>query len=97
MPDSKKARAVGLNHIALEVGDIDEALSFMEGSSKAVKCSAQRAGSALVEADQVNVLLPISMPIVATVLSLALLSMARAPCAQLRPQSAGRSTAGPFH
>jgi extradiol dioxygenase family protein len=28
MPDSKKARAVGLNHIALEVGDIDEALSF---------------------------------------------------------------------
>jgi lactoylglutathione lyase len=28
MPDSKKARAVGLNHIALEVGDIDEALLF---------------------------------------------------------------------
>jgi lactoylglutathione lyase len=28
MPDSTKARAVGLNHIALEVGDIDEALSF---------------------------------------------------------------------
>jgi lactoylglutathione lyase len=28
MPDAKKARAVGVNHIALEVGDIDEALSF---------------------------------------------------------------------
>jgi predicted enzyme related to lactoylglutathione lyase len=28
MPNAKKARAVGLNHIALEVGDIDEALSF---------------------------------------------------------------------
>jgi extradiol dioxygenase family protein len=28
MPAAKKARAVGLNHIALEVGDIDEALSF---------------------------------------------------------------------
>ena len=28
MPQSKKARAVGLNHIALEVGDIDEALAF---------------------------------------------------------------------
>jgi catechol 2,3-dioxygenase-like lactoylglutathione lyase family enzyme len=28
MPDAKKARAVGLNHIALEVGDVDEALSF---------------------------------------------------------------------
>jgi lactoylglutathione lyase len=28
MPDAKRARAVGFNHIALEVGDIDEALSF---------------------------------------------------------------------
>jgi lactoylglutathione lyase len=28
MPQAKKARAVGFNHIALEVGDIEEALSF---------------------------------------------------------------------
>jgi lactoylglutathione lyase len=28
MSESRKARAVGLNHIALEVGDIDEALAF---------------------------------------------------------------------
>ncbi len=28
MMDRKKARAVGINHIALEVGDIDEALEF---------------------------------------------------------------------
>jgi catechol 2,3-dioxygenase-like lactoylglutathione lyase family enzyme len=28
MPEDKRARAVGLNHIALEVGDIDEALAF---------------------------------------------------------------------
>jgi predicted enzyme related to lactoylglutathione lyase len=28
MPVAKKARAVGFNHIALEVGDIEEALSF---------------------------------------------------------------------
>jgi predicted enzyme related to lactoylglutathione lyase len=28
MPDAKKARAVGFNHIALEVGDIEEALAF---------------------------------------------------------------------
>jgi lactoylglutathione lyase len=28
MPQAKKARAVGLNHIALEVGDIEEALAF---------------------------------------------------------------------
>ena len=28
MPESKKARAVGFNHIAIEVGDIDEALAF---------------------------------------------------------------------
>jgi lactoylglutathione lyase len=28
MPEAKKARAVGLNHVALEVGDIEEALSF---------------------------------------------------------------------
>ena len=28
MPEAKKARAVGLNHVAIEVGDIDEALAF---------------------------------------------------------------------
>ena len=28
MPDHKKARAIGFNHVALIVGDIDEALDF---------------------------------------------------------------------
>src|SRR3982751_5368517 len=28
MPQAKKARAIGFNHVALEVGDIDEALTF---------------------------------------------------------------------
>ena len=28
MPSNKKARAIGFNHVALEVGDIDEALAF---------------------------------------------------------------------
>ena len=28
MPEPKKARAVGFNHVALEVGDIEEALTF---------------------------------------------------------------------
>jgi len=28
MPTTKKARAVGFNHVAIEVGDIDEALTF---------------------------------------------------------------------
>jgi catechol 2,3-dioxygenase-like lactoylglutathione lyase family enzyme len=28
MPQARKARAVGFNHVALEVGDIDEALAF---------------------------------------------------------------------
>jgi Transposase IS66 family len=28
MPEAKKARAVGFNHVALEPGDIEEALSF---------------------------------------------------------------------
>jgi catechol 2,3-dioxygenase-like lactoylglutathione lyase family enzyme len=28
MPESNRARAVGFNHVALEVGDIDEALAF---------------------------------------------------------------------
>jgi catechol 2,3-dioxygenase-like lactoylglutathione lyase family enzyme len=28
MSDARKARAVGFNHVALEVGDIDEALAF---------------------------------------------------------------------
>jgi lactoylglutathione lyase len=31
MSDAKKARAVGFNHVALEVGDIDEALAFYGG------------------------------------------------------------------
>ena len=30
MPEAKKARLVGFNHIALEVGDIDAALAFYE-------------------------------------------------------------------
>ena len=30
MTSSAKARAIGLNHIALEVGDIEEALAFYE-------------------------------------------------------------------
>ena len=29
--DAKKARAVGINHVALEVGNIDEALAFYSG------------------------------------------------------------------
>ena len=28
MSESRKARAIGINHVALEVGDIDEALDF---------------------------------------------------------------------
>src|SRR5271170_5690630 len=28
MPETKKARAVGFNHIAIEVGDVEEALAF---------------------------------------------------------------------
>ena len=28
MPEAKKAHAVGFNHVALEVGDIEEALAF---------------------------------------------------------------------
>src|SRR5262250_1820312 len=28
MPQARKARAVGFNHVALEVGDIEEALAF---------------------------------------------------------------------
>jgi catechol 2,3-dioxygenase-like lactoylglutathione lyase family enzyme len=28
MPHAEKARAIGFNHVALEVGDIDEALAF---------------------------------------------------------------------
>ena len=28
MSDARKARAVGFNHVALEVGDIEEALAF---------------------------------------------------------------------
>jgi predicted enzyme related to lactoylglutathione lyase len=28
VPEAKKARAVGFNHVALEVGDIEEALAF---------------------------------------------------------------------
>jgi len=31
MPESPKARAIGINHVALEVGDIDQALEFYAG------------------------------------------------------------------
>ena len=28
MPQARRARAVGFNHVAIEVGDIDDALTF---------------------------------------------------------------------
>jgi catechol 2,3-dioxygenase-like lactoylglutathione lyase family enzyme len=31
MPETRKARAMGVNHVALEVGDIEEALAFYGG------------------------------------------------------------------
>lgn len=32
MSEARKARAVGFNHVALEVGDIEDALAFYGGS-----------------------------------------------------------------
>jgi hypothetical protein len=34
MPETSKARAIGFNHVALEVGDIEEALASMLGCSR---------------------------------------------------------------
>lgn len=31
MPEAKKVRAIGINHVAIEVGDIEEALAFYAG------------------------------------------------------------------
>ncbi len=31
MPTTRKARAIGFNHVAIEVGDIDDALTFYRG------------------------------------------------------------------
>ena len=39
MAEARKARAVGFNHVAIEVGDIDEALSFY-GRSSSSGCAA---------------------------------------------------------
>jgi hypothetical protein len=40
MPEAKKARTVGFNHIAIEVGDIDEALEFY-GRCSTSSCAAR--------------------------------------------------------
>jgi catechol 2,3-dioxygenase-like lactoylglutathione lyase family enzyme len=34
MVEARKARAVGLNHVALEVGDIEDALAFYVASGQ---------------------------------------------------------------
>ena len=48
MPQAKKARAVGFNHIALEVGDIEQALDFY-GKIFDFTLRAKRPGNAFVE------------------------------------------------
>lgn len=48
MPKAKKARAVGFNHIALEVGDIEEALAFY-GKLFDFKLRGKSVGSAFID------------------------------------------------
>ena len=47
-PDAKKPRLVGINHIALEVGDIDQALDFY-GKIFDFTLRAKRPGNAFIE------------------------------------------------
>src|SRR6202048_3539398 len=47
-PDAKKPRLVGINHIALEVGDIDQALDFY-GKIFDFKLRARRGGNAFLD------------------------------------------------
>lgn len=48
MPKAKKARAVGFNHVAIEVGDIDEALAFY-GRLFAFKLRSKSRSSAFID------------------------------------------------
>jgi catechol 2,3-dioxygenase-like lactoylglutathione lyase family enzyme len=48
MPKAKKARAVGFNHIALEIGDIEEALAFY-GRLFEFKLRGKSEGSAFID------------------------------------------------
>jgi catechol 2,3-dioxygenase-like lactoylglutathione lyase family enzyme len=48
MAEAKKARAVGLNHIALEVGDIEKALAFY-GRLFGFKLRGKSASSAFID------------------------------------------------
>jgi catechol-2,3-dioxygenase len=48
MKDSNKARAIGVNHVALEVGDVDEALEFY-GSFLAFKLRGRSDDAAFID------------------------------------------------
>ena len=48
MAEAKKARVVGVNHVALEVGDIDEALAFY-GSLFEFKLRGKNDGAAFID------------------------------------------------
>ena len=48
MSETSKPRLVGINHIAIEVGDIDQALDFY-GKIFDFKLRAKRAGNAFIE------------------------------------------------
>ncbi len=48
MPAAKKARAIGFNHVALEVGDIEQALAFY-GRLFAFKLRSKDESSAFID------------------------------------------------
>ncbi|MEK9661366.1 MAG: VOC family protein, partial [Alphaproteobacteria bacterium] len=48
MSDGKKARMVGVNHVVLEVGDLDEALDFY-GRLFDIRLRARRDNAAFVD------------------------------------------------
>ena len=47
MPEATKARAIGFNHVALEVGDIEEALASVDCSISNLGARAARSSGPL--------------------------------------------------
>jgi catechol 2,3-dioxygenase-like lactoylglutathione lyase family enzyme len=96
MTSLKKARAIGFNHVALEVGDIDEALAFY-GRLFDFKLRSKDAESAFIDlGDQFIAFRRADVKLPMTAGTSAWWSTTRLPCAMRWPRKAFRRCRGHF-
>jgi len=86
MPQAKKAHAVGFNHVAIEVGDIDAALSFFGQLFDFELRSKSETGAFIDLGDQFLALQKAATRQLMTAVMSAVWPMTRKPCARPWPR-----------